>query len=163
MIAAMLCKDAFELIEPLASGDVQMDEAARAHFETCPRCASALATARRLETMLKAQEIPLAPANFTVAVIQRIRRDRWRAEQHVDRLFNLAVVFVLLLVVGGIVALLNVDAISTLAVSAWAVAKDGMRETVTQAVPTLATYVAAAGLLATAFGMWWWAERRWQY
>ena len=45
MNAAMLCKDASELIEPIASGDLQPDAAARAHFETCPRCASALATA----------------------------------------------------------------------------------------------------------------------
>jgi anti-sigma factor RsiW len=163
MNAAMLCKDASELIEPIASGDLQPDAAARAHFETCPRCASALATARRLETMLKGMDVPLAPANFTAAVVQRIRRDRWRAEQHVDRLFNLAIVFALLLVAGGIAALLNVQAVSALAVSAWAIAKEGLRETMTQAAPTLATYVAAAGLLATAFGMWWWAERRWQY
>jgi hypothetical protein len=103
--------------------------------------------------MLKALEVPPAPANFTAAVVQRIRRDRWRAEQHVDRLFNLAIVFALLLVAGGIAAVLNVQAISTLAVSAWSVAKDGLQETLTLAAPTLATYVAAAALLATAFGM----------
>ncbi len=55
-------------------------------------------------------EIPPAPAAFTAAVLQRIRRDHWQSEQNVDRLFNLAMVAAVLLVVGGVAALLNVDA-----------------------------------------------------
>ena len=159
----MLCKDASDLIEPLAAGDLQLDDAAREHFETCPRCASALATARRIETLLKSEEVPPPPEHFTATVVQRIRRDRWRSEQQVDRLFNLVVIAALLLVVGGILALLNVQTVFSLTAGAWTVAKETMRESMRSAVPTLASYVAAAGLLATAGAMWWWAERRWQY
>lgn len=159
----MLCKDASELIEPLATGDLQLDGAAREHFETCPRCAGALATARRIEALLKSEEVPPAPAHFTAAVVQRIRGDRWRSEQQVDRLFNLVVAAALLLVVGGILALLNVETVFSLGAGAWTVAKESMLESMRSAVPTLASYVAAVGLLATAAAMWWWAERRWQY
>lgn len=159
----MLCKDAFELIEPVVSGDLILDDAARAHFETCPRCASALASARRLETMLKRIEVPPLPTNFTAGVLQHIRRDRWRSEQHVDRLFNVAIAAALLLVIGGILAMLNVNTVFSVTASAWTLVRDNMRGAMQEAAPTVVTYVAAAGLLASAVGMWWWAERRWQY
>ena len=140
-----------------------MDDSLRAHFETCPRCAGALASARRLEALLKAVEVPPAPERFTSAVLQRIHRDRWRSEQRVDRLFNLAIVAAVLLVVGGIVAMLNVDGVMSMIASAWLVLKEGTRGVMKEAVPTLATYIAAIGLLASALFMWWWAERRLQY
>ena len=159
----MQCKEAFELVEPLTSGDLLMDADARAHFETCPRCAGALASARKLEAMLKGEEAPEAPPDFTTAVLQRIRRERWRSEQHVDRLFNLAMVLAMLLVIGGVTAMLNVEAVLSVTASGWGLAKEGVRDILRDAAPTLATYVAAAGLLVSAFGMWWWAESRWQY
>jgi len=33
-------------------------------------------------------------------------------------------------------------------------------EVARQAAPSVNTYIAAGGLLASALGMWWWAERR---
>jgi anti-sigma factor RsiW len=159
----MVCKDALEIVEPLASGDRRMDDSARTHFETCPRCAGALASARRLEALLKAVEVPPAPEKFTSAVLQRIHRDRWRSEQRVDRLFNLAIAAAVLLVIGGILAVLNVNAVLSMTASAWLLLREGIRDVMKEAVPTLATYVAAAGLLASALFMWWWAERRLQY
>jgi anti-sigma factor RsiW len=141
----------------------RLDEETRGHIESCPSCAGALASARRLEAALAALDTPQAPASFTSAVLQRIRRDRWQSEQRVDQLFNVAIVAAVLLVVGGIVAMLNVDALFTLSASAWVVAREGIREAARQAAPTVATYVAAAGLLASGLGMWWWAERKWQY
>ena len=105
----MTCKMALELVEPIASGDLEPDAAARAHFESCPQCASALATARRLEAVLAGRAAPAAPERFTSSVLQRIRRERWRAEQHVDRLFNVAIAVALLLITGGILALMNMS------------------------------------------------------
>src|SRR5918996_889703 len=100
----MICKDVLELAEPIAAGDLQPAENVRAHLESCPRCAGALASARRLEAALSALEPPPAPETFTPSVLQRIRRERWRSEQHVDRLFNVAIAAALVLVVGGVAA-----------------------------------------------------------
>lgn len=159
----MLCKDALELVEPLAAGDIQPSDAARAHFESCPRCAGALASARRVDMLLKAVDVPAAPPAFTPSVLQRIRRERWRSEQHVDRLFNVAIVVAVFVVVAGIAAMLNLQALFGVTATAWSVTKTGLRDIVRDAAPTLATYVAAGGLLGSAVVMWWWAERRWQF
>ncbi|MGH9308505.1 MAG: hypothetical protein ACRD1U_03980 [Vicinamibacterales bacterium] len=159
----MECTHARELVEAIAAGDVSLDQHLRAHFESCPACASALASAQKLEAMLAADAAPAVPPAFASAVMQRIRGERWRAEQHVDRLFNVAIALGILIIVGAVAAMLNVAAVFSLAVSAWALIKDGTGEAMKQAVPTIATYVAAVGLLVSALGMWWWAERRLQF
>jgi anti-sigma factor RsiW len=156
----MSCSDVLDLIEPIAAGDLRADEAVRAHLESCVTCAAALASAQRLEAALKAMEIPPAPATFAATMMQRVRRDRWQAEQNVDRLFNLAIVAAVLLMVGGLAAMLNVQGLLSISGSALVLVRESMRAGVQQAAPTLATYVAAACLLASALGMWWWAERR---
>ena len=156
----MSCSDVIDLIEPIAAGELRADEAVRAHLQSCVTCAAALAAAQRLESELKGMEIPPAPAAFTGMVVQRIRRDRWQSEQNVHRLFNLAIVAAVLLMIGGVVAMLNIDAMLAITGSALVLLREGMRAGVHEAAPTVATYVAAAGLLASALGMWWWAERR---
>ena len=159
----MQCADVLELVEPIAAGDLLPDERVRDHLHSCPACAGALASAQRLETLLKGREFPTAPASFASQVLQRIRRDRWRSEQNVDRLFNVAIVAAVILIAGGLLALLNVGTVISLTGSVWALLKEGSRETVRTAAPTVLTYVAAAGLLASALGMWAWAERRMQF
>jgi hypothetical protein len=156
----MVCRDVLDLIEPIAAGDLRPDAEVRAHLETCVVCASALASAQRLESALKAMAFPAAPETFASVVLRRIRSDRWEAEQRVDRLFNVAIVAAVLLVVAAVAAMFNVEAMLALSASAWSLLKEGMRSNVREAVPQVATYVAAAGLLASALGMWWWAERR---
>ena len=106
----MSCSDVVDLIEPIAAGELAADEAVRAHLQSCVTCAAALASAQRLESALKGMEIPPAPPAFTAMVLQRIRRDHWQSEQNVDRLFNLAMVAAVLLMIGGVAAMLNVDA-----------------------------------------------------
>jgi hypothetical protein len=157
------CQDFLDRVEAMAAGDLPLDGIARAHVESCPACASALASARRLESMLAAVEVPSTPVAFTVHVLQRIRRERWRSEQNVDRLFNVAVASAVLLVAGGIFTMLNVDMVLTLSGSAWVVLRDGTRTALKEAAPFIGTYIAAAGLLASGLGMWWWAERKLQY
>jgi anti-sigma factor RsiW len=155
----MTCKDALDLVEPVAAGDVVPGADLRAHLETCPRCAGALASARRLEAMLAAREAPGAPARFTVVVLQRIRRERWRSEQQVDRLFNVAIVVALLLIVGGIFALMNLSGVLNGAADTWTAVATLSTQLARDAAPSVSTYVAGVCLLITALGMWWWAER----
>ena len=159
----MQCADVLDLVEPIAAGDLLPDERVREHLHSCPACAGALASARRVEALLKGMEFPVAPPAFARQVLQRIRGDRWRSEQNVDRLFNVAIVTAVILIVGGLLALLNVGTVISLTGSIWALLKEGSRETVRTAAPTVLTYVAAAGLLASALGMWAWAERRMQF
>lgn len=156
----MTCDDVLEIVEAIAAGDVEVDSALRAHFETCPRCASTLASARRLETLLVARAKPKAPDGFTQAVLARIRQEQWQSEERVDRLFNVAIVIALLLVVGSVIALTNVDAALGAAGTVWGMVASASGQAVSAAAPVFMTYVAAIGLLMSALVMWWWADRR---
>ncbi|MGH2604849.1 MAG: hypothetical protein ACRDJ9_36325, partial [Dehalococcoidia bacterium] len=115
----LTCQDALDVVEPIAAGDLEVDAALRFHFETCPRCASALASARRLETALAGRDAPAAPPGFTTAVVARVRRERWRSEQHVDRIFNVGIAAAILLVLGAVAALLNVSGVLSTAAAVW--------------------------------------------
>jgi anti-sigma factor RsiW len=154
----MTCNDALELVEPIAAADLEVTPALRDHFETCPRCAAALASARRLEMELTRRETPVAPERFTTTVLQRIRREQWRTEQNVDRLFNVAIAAALVLMFGGLAALLNLNGVLSMAASVWTLLTGVGRTAVGVAAPSLGMYVAAAGLLLSALAMWWWAD-----
>jgi anti-sigma factor RsiW len=160
MTDPLTCGDARELVEPIASGDVEVDARLRAHFESCPRCAAALATARRIETALAARAAPDAPPRFKSAVLARVRRERWRSEQRVDRIFNLGIAAAVLLMVGGLAALLNVSGVLAAAGATWEVLSTASQHALERAAPAVKTYVAAAAFMMSALVMWWWAERR---
>jgi hypothetical protein len=156
----MTCKDAIDLVEAIAAGDLELVGEPLEHVESCPRCAAALASARRIEAVLAAQDTPPAPPRFTPLVMARIRRERWRSEQAVDRLFNVAIVAAVLLVSGGVLALLNLNQVLAVAARLWTAFAEASVASSKAAVPTIGTYVAAIGLFTSALGMWWWAERR---
>jgi anti-sigma factor RsiW len=156
----MSCRDVIELVEAIAAGDLEPDRELRAHLETCPGCAAALSSARQLEAALARREAPLPPPRFAAAVLHRVGRERWRAEEHVDRLFNVAMVMAFVLVAGGAVALMNLSGVLAAASQTVAIIGSVRGELARSAAPSLTTYVAAAGLLASALVMWWWAERR---
>jgi hypothetical protein len=65
-----------------------------------------------------------------------------------------------LLVVGSVAALTNVDAVLGGARSLWGLMAAIGGYALQTAAPMLLTYVAAAGLLMSALAMWWWADRR---
>lgn len=154
------CSRVSGLVEAIAAGDLAIEADVRAHFESCPRCAAALASARRIETLLAAREAPSAPPRFTAAVLASVRRERWRAEQQVDRLFNIAIAAAILLVAGGVVAILNVGTVLGAAASLWNAAALAAGERLTREGPSLLTYAASAAFMASGLAMWWWAERR---
>ena len=154
----MTCRDLLEQIEPIAEGDQVLDDAAREHLETCPGCAAALAAARQLETWLAARPEIAPPAKFTSLVQQRIRRERWRSEERVDRLFNVAMIFAAAVVITGAAFLFNMSAAIELAATASRVFSTAGEELLRRAAPSVGTYVAATALLVSAFGMWWWAD-----
>src|SRR5262245_19699617 len=133
----MTCDDVLDLVDAIAGGDEAPPEL-RAHIETCPRCAAALASARRLELTLSTREAPPAPPAFTSAGIARIRRERWRLEQRVDRLFNVAIAAAILLVIGGVVAILNVQSAIAVAAAVWSLASVLTGQAAMQAQPVVA-------------------------
>jgi anti-sigma factor RsiW len=152
------CREVLERVEAFASHELAPDAAARAHIETCPQCAAALADARRIESFLTAWPAPEAPARFTAAVQHRIRRMHWQAEQQVDRLFNAAIVLAGVLVLVGVAAMFNVGFVLGIAGALTHVMAVAGTAAVQKAAPSLATYLAAMGLLASALVMWWWSE-----
>lgn len=64
-----------------------------------------------------------------------------------------------MLVAGGALAFLNLGGVLSVAGSAWDLASGVGRTVAQDAAPSLNTYVAAAALLVSALGMWWWADR----
>ena len=156
----LTCDDVLELVEPIAAGELEVDARVRLHLESCPQCASALATARRIEAALSSREAPAAPARFTNTVLVRIRREQWQSEQRVDRLFNVAIVVSVLLMVGGLAALFNFDALLAAVAAGWRTFAAVSGGAVERAAPSLATYIASVGLFVSALLTWWWAERR---
>ncbi len=156
----MTCRDVLDRVEAVAAGDEPASAEFRAHLEGCIACAAALAEARRIEAMLAARPAPPAPARFTAAVTSHIRQVRWRSEQYVDRMFNIALLLGALTIAAGVLALSNINAVAAAFTGGLAILNRMSGEVVVRAAPMLGTYVGAAGLLATALFVWWWAERR---
>lgn len=156
----MTCDDVLHLVEAIAADDLEVADAVRAHVETCPRCAASLAAARRVEMLLRERHAPPAPAGFGAGVLSRIRNDRWQVEQRVDRIFNVAIVFAIAIVVGSLAAIGNLSSVLGAASWSWNTAAAASRQIASDAMPMLTTYIAAAALLMSALGMWWWADRR---
>jgi len=159
----MTCQEMDERIEAIAAGDEPEGAAFLAHLDACPRCGAALARARAIEDALAERPVPVAPPRFAAAVASRIRREYWRSEQQVDRMFNVAVAAGLIAIAGGTLALVNLSAVTD-AVSAGlaalnALAAEQAGAVATQAAPAFSTYLLGGGFLVTAVLVWSWAER----
>jgi predicted anti-sigma-YlaC factor YlaD len=155
----MFCDEALDVIEPIAAGELTPEGRVADHLATCPNCAAALDSARRLDRLLQARAAPRPPAHFTPRTLTRIRRARWRSEQFLDVGFNIAIVAIVVAIVAGIWMLLNRsglgavsrDAVGLFGTSAVALAR--------RAAPSVPLYAAATAVVLTALAVWWWAER----
>ena len=155
----MFCDEALDAVEAIAAGDVTPDGRIAEHLQSCPNCAAALDSARALERLLRARSIPKPPAQFTTRTVARVRRARWRSEQFLDVGFNVAIASVVLAVIAGVWMLLNRSGLAAVSNDAVDLFGTSLVAFVRRVSPSLPLYAGATALLATALGIWWWAER----
>jgi len=153
----MTCDEANTFIEAAAVGDAVPEEV-RAHVASCRVCAARLALAQRIEHALAHRPVAPVPADFTAAMMTRIRRERWRTEQVIDVGFNIAAVVGILLIVGGAAGVLWRAGAIQLG-GEMATMLFGVSRTVAlRAVADVRVIMLSVLLLSTALGLWWWAE-----
>ena len=155
----VLCNEILDAIEPIAAGELTPDDRISAHLSSCPRCAAALEAARRLEQILQARPAPRAPAQFTSRTMARVRRVRWRTEQVLDLGFNVTIGLILLIVLGGVWLLMHRSGLVAVSNDAVELLGTGLVTLARHVAPAVPLYAGATALLATALGIWWWAER----
>ena len=155
----MFCDEALDAIEAIAADELMPDGRVAAHLASYPNCAAALVDARSLEQMLKRRSVPSAPSQFTSRTMARVRRARWRNDQFLDVGFNVAIGLVLLVVLVGVWLLLNRSGLAAVSNDAVDLLGTGLVTFARRVAPSLPLYAGAAAVLATALGIWWWAER----
>jgi predicted anti-sigma-YlaC factor YlaD len=155
----MFCDEALDAVEAIAAGEVTPEGRVAEHLASCPNCSAALESARRLDAMLRQRPAPRAPAQFTTRTLGRVRRARWRMDQYLDLGFNIAIVLIVGAVVGGIWMLLHRTGLTAVGNDAVDLLGTGLVTFIHRVGPSLPLYAGATALLATALGIWWWAER----
>jgi anti-sigma factor RsiW len=155
----MFCDEFLERVDAIAAGDEPLEARVQAHLSTCPGCSAALEDARRVERLLKTRPAPLAPPQFTARIMSRIRGDRWRREQFLDRGFNVVVAIVAVMLIGGLWVLVSQSGMSDVAGDAFTLLSSTSRGVFERSARSLPLYLGAAAAIGTALGVWWWAER----
>jgi len=155
----MFCDEALDAVEAIAAGDLTPDGRIAEHLSSCPNCSAALVRARQLERVLQRRGVPQPPPQFTARTMARVRRARWRSDQFLDVGFNVAIILVVLAVFGGVWMLLNRSGLAAVSSDAADLFGSALVMLVRRVAPSLPLYVGAAALLASALGIWWWAER----
>ena len=155
----MFCDEALDAVEAIAAGELTPEGRVAAHLASCPNCAAALASARRLEQMLQARPVQKAPPQFTSRTMAVLRRQRWRSEQFLDVGFNVALGAVALTIVGTIWMVLSRTGIGPVNNGAVNLISATFVRLAQRVAPSVPLYVGATALLATALALWWWAEK----
>ena len=156
----MTCAEFDDIVEAIVAGDVVESDAARAHRAACARCAAAFAAAQAVERALAARPVAAPPVRFNAMVMGRIRSERWRADQQVDRVFNIAVTAGVIGIVLGGLALVNLASVTTAIVSMASVTADALSRPPAARAESLPMwiYALAGALLAASALIWRWAE-----
>jgi predicted anti-sigma-YlaC factor YlaD len=155
----MFCDEALEAVEPIAAGELTPDGRVADHLASCPNCASALERARHLERSLRARPVPAPPPQFTSRTLARVRRARWRSDQFLDIGFNVAIIALVFALFGGVWMLVHRSGLDAVSSDAVDLMGTGLVAFIRRVAPSLPLYAAAAAVLVSALGLWWWAER----
>jgi anti-sigma factor RsiW len=155
----MYCDEVLETIELIAAGELAPGSRVTEHLASCAGCAAALASARRVDALLRSRPAPPAPAHFSSRVMSRVRRARLRGEQLLDWTFNVALVLAGILVVAGLWVVMRQSGMASVSGDAIELLGPGMMLFMRRITPSLPVYAAATALLGTALAVWWWAER----
>jgi len=155
----MFCDEALDAVEAIAAGDLSPAGRIAEHLSSCPNCAAALVKAQQLERVLQRRGVPQPPPQFTARTLTRVRRARWRSDQFLDAGFNVAIVVVVVALLGGVWMLLNRTGLAAVSSDAADLFGSALVLLVRRVAPSLPLYAGAAALLASALGIWWWAER----
>ena len=155
----MTCAELDDLIEPIATGDIAPSDEVRAHLSDCASCAASLALATRIDRLLAAQAPPTSRPDFTAALLARMRRERWRSEQMLDLIFNVAVGLVAVIAIAGLWFAFANSGLGTVGAAALGTAGRALAESAARAAPQAGIYVVTSLGLITGLFVWWWAER----
>ena len=142
----MVCTDVDPLIEPIAAGEIVPDAETLAHLASCAGCARALAMARQIDGVLAAQPIPETSPAFTPALMSRLRRERWRAEQYLDLAFNVAVGLAVAAGLGGLMMVLTASGLAAVSADLTRLFLASAGTVLTAMTPALPVYGAAAAI-----------------
>ena len=153
----MSCHDANAFLEAVAVGE-SVPDAVRVHVDVCPHCAARLRLAERIERALATRSVATPPATFTTAVVARVRRQRWRAEQMLDWGFNIFVTIGVALMVMGVAGLVWASGLVVVSRDVFAVLNTVTETALTGVASQARTFVMAALLLTLTLGVWWWVE-----
>jgi anti-sigma factor RsiW len=155
----MFCDEALDAVEAIAAGDLTPAGRVAQHLASCRQCAAALDSARRVERLLRSRDTPKPSSNFTSRTMTRVRRARWRSERVLDAGFNLALGFIVAGIIGAAWTLVNRTGLSSVSREAVDLFSGGILTAFHRVAPSLPLYGAATAVVATALGIWWWAER----
>jgi len=146
------------LIELIADGSYEPSVTDAVHLAGCTVCASRLASARSIESLLAMREIAAPSSSFTGAVMARVGQERWKTERVVDLGFNLAIaagVLVILAAGSGLAWSLGLVSVTIDLDAIWLAFGADVAGRVLSQVQTIAM---AAVLLTMTLVLWWWAE-----
>lgn len=152
------CKTFAEGVDLIAMDETALSVADATHLDSCAECRGLLRRARAVEAALAARPLATPPSTFTASVLTAVRGERWRAEQVLDLGFNVAIAAGLLLIVVGVAALAWRSGVIAIGGDLAALISAGVTMLADRVAPQTDNVVVATLLLATALGVWWWAE-----